>query len=64
MHARHAACLDRDHRVAYILSEVFQIDSEQAATIKRLQRCTFAAVGTHKNEQNYDVVVVREAQQV
>jgi hypothetical protein len=34
-------CLDRDHRVAYILGEVFQIDSEQAATITATSSATY-----------------------
>src|SRR5260221_6382633 len=34
-------CLDRDHRVAYILGDVFQLDSEQAAEITATSAATY-----------------------
>ena len=34
-------CLDRDDRLAYILGEVFEIDSVQAATIVRISPAAF-----------------------
>ena len=34
-------CLDRDHRMAYILGEVFQLGSEEAATITATSSATY-----------------------